>query len=131
MRDSIFCCPAGIKPDLITFSTLIKGYCAHGQMDKGLLLLKAMKQKNINPDGVLYNSLLDGCVRAGVSAAADACRSSLGVAGAQQRTARAHLFHRRISVSPVSTVLGFSGPHCASNYGKRCKPSGSSPPTSP
>lgn len=35
-------------------------------MDKGLLLLKAMKQKNINPDGVLYNSLLDGCVRSGV-----------------------------------------------------------------
>lgn len=67
---------AGIKPDLITFSTVIKGYCVHGQMDKGLCLLKAMKERNINPDGVLYNSLLDGCVKAGVRSVTSSLRRS-------------------------------------------------------
>lgn len=53
-----------VKPDLITFSTIIKGFCQAGDLDKGLALMRSMQSSlAIFPDEVLYNSLLDGCTR--------------------------------------------------------------------
>lgn len=74
---------SGIEPDLITFSTIAKGYmlhniyqglsifmlsryCVQGDVQRALQLLKAMTDRGIKADGILYNSLLDGCVRASV-----------------------------------------------------------------
>jgi pentatricopeptide repeat protein len=51
------------EPDLITFSTMIKGYCKQGYLSKSFQMLEMMTQASIVPDEVLYNSLLDGCVR--------------------------------------------------------------------
>jgi len=53
-----------IAPDIVTYSTIIKGYCQSGDLDKGLELLNHMKIiGEVQPDEVLYNSLLDGCAK--------------------------------------------------------------------
>jgi len=51
-------------PDLVTYSTIIKGYCQSGNVDKALELLQQMvTEAQFKPDEVMYNSLLDGCAR--------------------------------------------------------------------
>lgn len=42
-------------------------YCVQGDVQRAMQLLAAMRERGIRPDGILYNSLLDGCVRALVS----------------------------------------------------------------
>jgi pentatricopeptide repeat protein len=52
------------EPDIVTFSTIVKGYCASGNLDKGFELLQEVrKSKKLMPDEVIFNSLLDGCAR--------------------------------------------------------------------
>lgn len=51
------------RPDLITYSTLIKGHCREKQIEKALILHEEMLQQGIKADEVLYNSLLDGCLK--------------------------------------------------------------------
>merc|ERR1740138_1587665 len=54
----------GISPDIITFSTLVKGYCQYGDIDKGFAVLNQMTTAGKHePDEILYNSLLDGCAK--------------------------------------------------------------------
>merc|ERR1719182_842444 len=51
-------------PDIITYSTFVKGYCAYGDIDKGFAVLKEMTAAGKHePDEILYNSLLDGCAK--------------------------------------------------------------------
>jgi len=53
-----------VEPDIVTYSTLVKGYCLGGDLDRGLLLVEEMRAgTNLSPDEVMYNSLLDGCAR--------------------------------------------------------------------
>jgi len=52
------------KPDLITYSTMIKGYCKEKNIEAALVVLDTMQHNQIKPDEVLYNSLLDGCCKA-------------------------------------------------------------------
>jgi len=53
-----------IEPDVVTYSTLIKGFCASGNLDRALGLLQEMeKEGRFLPDEMMYNSLLDGCAR--------------------------------------------------------------------
>eukprot|EP00933_Yihiella_yeosuensis_P071764 TRINITY_DN79_c0_g1_i2.p1 TRINITY_DN79_c0_g1~~TRINITY_DN79_c0_g1_i2.p1 ORF type:complete len:851 (-),score=236.27 TRINITY_DN79_c0_g1_i2:141-2693(-) len=53
-----------ILPDVITYSTIIKGYCLGGELDKGLDLMEEMKvSAGLRPDEVMYNSILDGCAK--------------------------------------------------------------------
>jgi len=57
----------GISPNLITYSSILKGYCQENRMDKALELLGHMKQaSSFRPDEVTYNTLLDGCARQGL-----------------------------------------------------------------
>jgi len=52
------------EPDMVTYSTLVKGFCASGDLDTALGLLEEMrKQGNFAPDEMLYNTLLSGCAR--------------------------------------------------------------------
>jgi len=53
-----------IEPDLITFSTLLKGYCHIGDLDKALQLAEAIKSRGLRCDELVYNTLMDGCVKA-------------------------------------------------------------------
>merc|ERR1719461_2211549 len=50
-----------VMPDLITYSTLIKGHCSCGDLEQGLQLLDLMQRRGIAPDAILFNSILDGC----------------------------------------------------------------------
>lgn len=64
LLDDMRSCTPPIEPDIVTFSTIIKGFCLSGDVDKALELASCMrKELRIKPDGVLYNSLLDGCAR--------------------------------------------------------------------
>lgn len=55
----------GVEPDLITFSTLLKGYCQNGDLDKALQVVEAIKARGLRCDELVYNTLMDGCVKAG------------------------------------------------------------------
>ena len=51
-----------IKPDIVTFSTLIKGEIHNGCFDKAkILMYKMLEYDYIKPDCILLNTLLDGC----------------------------------------------------------------------
>merc|ERR1719199_1955211 len=50
-----------VTPDLISYSTLIKGHCSQGNLEQGLQLLGLMQRKGISPDAIVFNSILDGC----------------------------------------------------------------------
>jgi len=55
-----------VEPDLVTFSTLIKGFCAWGHVDRALGLVEEMQVAGkLKPDEMMYNSLLDGCAKEG------------------------------------------------------------------
>jgi len=54
-----------LEPDLITFSTLLKGYCHVGDLDKALNVAEAIKANGLRCDELVYNTLMDGCVKAG------------------------------------------------------------------
>ena len=51
-----------IKPDIVTFSTLIKGEIYNGCFGKAKILMNKMLEYDyIKPDCILLNTLLDGC----------------------------------------------------------------------
>jgi len=53
-----------IEPDIITYSTIIKGYCLAGDIDRAFDVMTEMKRDcKLTPDEILYNSLLDGCAK--------------------------------------------------------------------
>merc|ERR1719321_2655668 len=55
---------SSIEPDIITYSTLVKGYCLSGDVDRAFQVLKEMKNDGkYAADEILYNSLLDGCAK--------------------------------------------------------------------
>jgi pentatricopeptide repeat protein len=55
---------SAVEPDLITFSTLLKGYCNIGDLDKALQVAEAIKARGLCCDELVYNTLMDGCVKA-------------------------------------------------------------------
>lgn len=54
-----------VQPDLITYSTYIKGLCKFGQVEKALNIYYHIRQSNLfKMDEVLFNSLLHGLQKA-------------------------------------------------------------------
>merc|ERR1719440_1874489 len=52
------------KPNLITYSTMLKGHCQNGNIQAGFSILEQMKKDTqLKPDEIVYNSLLDGCAQ--------------------------------------------------------------------
>jgi len=56
-------CAAGVVPDLVTYSSVIKGYCVQGELQQAIQLFTLMRKRGIEPDEVLFNSMLDGCAK--------------------------------------------------------------------
>merc|ERR1719183_3424760 len=53
-----------VKPNLITYSTMLKGHCKNGNIQAGFSILEQMKSEaRLKPDEIMYNSLLDGCAQ--------------------------------------------------------------------
>ena len=49
---------------IITFSTLVQGYCCEGHVDHALRVVDEMKSlESFAPDEIMYNSLLNGCTK--------------------------------------------------------------------
>merc|ERR1719253_1254171 len=52
------------KPNVITYSTMLKGHCQNGNVQAGFAILEQMrKSEQLKPDEIVYNSLLDGCAQ--------------------------------------------------------------------
>eukprot|EP00928_Gymnodinium_smaydae_P005179 TRINITY_DN11784_c0_g1_i1.p1 TRINITY_DN11784_c0_g1~~TRINITY_DN11784_c0_g1_i1.p1 ORF type:complete len:1141 (-),score=278.76 TRINITY_DN11784_c0_g1_i1:74-3049(-) len=57
----------GFSPNLITYSTLIKGYCNRGDLTAALKILEELNSaKDVRPDDIVFNTMLDGCANAGL-----------------------------------------------------------------
>lgn len=51
-------------PDVETYSTLVKGFCNAGSLDRALKIFKGMKvREKCSPGEVVYNELLGGCIK--------------------------------------------------------------------
>jgi pentatricopeptide repeat protein len=59
-----------LEPNLITYSTMIKGFCQRGDMPAAFNVLEDLKKDlpNNKPDEVVFNTLLDGCAQSGLAA---------------------------------------------------------------
>ena len=58
---------AGIRPNVITYSTMLKGHCQAGDVQTGFEILERMKREpNLRPVEIAYNSLLKGCAQKGL-----------------------------------------------------------------
>merc|ERR1719336_502664 len=56
-----------IEANVVTYSTILKGYCQEGRLDKAFELLDAMKNSDrFHPDEITYNTLIDGCAQRGL-----------------------------------------------------------------
>ena len=53
----------GLKPDVITFSTLIKGYLSLNDFDQAFAVFKQMLEIQKDVDAFIYNTMLDAGVR--------------------------------------------------------------------
>jgi len=53
-----------VEPDIVTYSTIVQGFCNAGNLDRALKVLSDMKASGkYAPDEVMYNSLLAGCAK--------------------------------------------------------------------
>ncbi|KAG5516607.1 hypothetical protein RHGRI_037361 [Rhododendron griersonianum] len=50
----------GVKPDVISYNTVIKAFCALGSFDSALSIVDEMEKKGVEPDLITFNTLLDG-----------------------------------------------------------------------
>uniref|UniRef100_A0A7S1R0S9 PROP1-like PPR domain-containing protein n=1 Tax=Alexandrium catenella TaxID=2925 RepID=A0A7S1R0S9_ALECA len=56
-----------IDPNIVTYSTVMKGYCQENRLDKAFELFEAMKKSTeYRPDEIAYNTLIDGCAQRGM-----------------------------------------------------------------
>jgi len=54
----------GIEPNLITYSSILKGHCQANRLDEAFQLVDQMVQTtDLRPDEIMYNTLFDGCAR--------------------------------------------------------------------
>merc|ERR1719321_1364432 len=54
----------GVEPDLVTYSSLVKGYSLAGDVRRGFKVFEEMKSSGkVLPDEIMYNVLLDGCAK--------------------------------------------------------------------
>merc|ERR1719498_172398 len=52
---------------IVTYSAILKGYCQTNRLDEAFELLEDMKRTTkLEPDEIMYNTLLDGCARQGL-----------------------------------------------------------------
>jgi pentatricopeptide repeat protein len=57
----------GLKLGIVTYSAILKGYCQSNRLDEAFELLEGMRRTaKLEPDEIMYNSLLDGCARQGL-----------------------------------------------------------------
>jgi len=58
-------CSTFPKPNLITYSTIIKGFAKCGKMEDAMEIYESLKAQNFQLDEVLFNTLIDGFAKSG------------------------------------------------------------------
>jgi len=54
----------GAQPNVVTYSTMLKGHCQNGDVQSGFAILANIrKDPLLKADEIMYNSLLDGCAQ--------------------------------------------------------------------
>lgn len=48
----------GVKPDVVSFNTLVKAYCEMGKIENASLVIEEMEEKGLKPDVISYNTIL-------------------------------------------------------------------------
>jgi len=86
-----------IKPDLITFSIVLRGNCEAGRLEAGLELLDVMLRMGIKPDEVIFNVLLSGCAKQGNADLARRLYSNMEESGSRPSTATFSILIRLFS----------------------------------
>merc|ERR1719231_1022881 len=57
----------GLEMGIVTYSAILKGYCQTNRLDEAFELLENMRRTtNLEPDEIMFNTLLDGCARQGL-----------------------------------------------------------------
>merc|ERR1719326_2547119 len=62
---------AGVVPDLLTYTLVIKGYVVQGDLEQAIQLFTLMRKRSLQPDVALFNTLLDGLARKQMSTLVD------------------------------------------------------------
>jgi pentatricopeptide repeat protein len=52
---------AGVKPDLITYSTVVRAFAENGNISSAMKMLEQMIQEGVQPDEIIFNSVLSAC----------------------------------------------------------------------
>ena len=53
---------AGVRPDVVTLTTLIRSYCKDRNMRAAMSLLETMRRTGLRPDVRTYNTLMQGWI---------------------------------------------------------------------
>ena len=56
---------AGIKPDAMSYNSMLQAVTKGGDMLRAEHLLESMRKELIEPNAICYNSLISGCARKG------------------------------------------------------------------
>lgn len=57
----------GLEMGIVTYSAIVKGYCQKNLLDEAFELFEDMKRNTrLQPDEIMFNTLLDGCARQGL-----------------------------------------------------------------
>lgn len=57
----------GFEPNLITYSSVIKGFCQQGDVQAALQTLEELRKRpRVKADEIVYNTLIDGCSQDGL-----------------------------------------------------------------
>ncbi|XP_017614027.1 pentatricopeptide repeat-containing protein At1g06580-like [Gossypium arboreum] len=102
----------GVKPDVVTFSTLIKGLCKRSKISQACLLKEAhdlffeMSKQGINPNVITYTTLIDTLYKKGVVSKAKDILGTMKKLGIEPNVAKALILeykapekHHRLSFS--------------------------------
>ncbi|KAM7274832.1 hypothetical protein ACFE04_016698 [Oxalis oulophora] len=55
---------ANLQPNVVTFTTLIRGYSMKREIDEALSVLEEMKSRGLKPNAITYNTLIQGLCEA-------------------------------------------------------------------
>lgn len=72
---------AGVEPDSRTFSTIIRGLCAAGELEQAMQLFAVMRRRSVATNVTLFNAILDGCARKGMRTLTEQVLSDMEAVG--------------------------------------------------
>ncbi|MBA0693793.1 hypothetical protein Goari_004142 [Gossypium aridum] len=104
----------GVKPDVITFSTIMNAWSSAGLMDKCQEIFDDMVKAGIEPDVHAFSILAKGYIRAGEPGEAESLLNSMGKFGVQPNVV---IFTTVISGWCTAGKMN----HAARVYGKMCE----------